>query len=240
MEPAQHRPILVQPARGFTLIEMLVVLAIIVVLTAVAILGQGQFNRSILLTDTAYTVALSIRQAQTFGFSSRVFSSVTNTGYGVHFGAGTSDQYQIFADLYPVSPGSVLGGLCPGHTALAGAPNAKPGDCVYASGVGQDGVLQTFRFDRGFTVGYVCGHVSSNPATSKCIYNDGRTSDFTSIDISFLRPNTQSVVIGTDANNNYTALSDACIHIAAPNGPNTNGNIFVSYVGEVAVVDTCP
>ena len=80
--------------RGFTLVEMLVVLAIIIMITAIVINGQSTYNRSILLTDTVYTVAYSIRQAQSLGLASRGTtvgaSIVSNAGYGVRFAGSSS------------------------------------------------------------------------------------------------------------------------------------------------------
>ena len=49
--------------RGFSLIEMMVVLVIIALITTIALFGQQDFNRSLLLTDTAYTIALTAREA---------------------------------------------------------------------------------------------------------------------------------------------------------------------------------
>ena len=92
-------------ARAFTLVEMIVVLSIISILTVIVVVGQTSFNKSNLLTDTAYTVALSMRETQTLGLSSRTFSSVPNAGFGVHFGDSTA-YYDQFADIYPAAPGT--------------------------------------------------------------------------------------------------------------------------------------
>ena len=216
-------------ARGFTLVEMLVVLAIISVVTVIAVLGQSQFNNSILLSDTTYTVALSIREAQSLGISSRTFSAFNNTGYGVHFTSGQSASYLIFADTNPAAPGSTLGGLCLGHTAPATDPDSKPGDCLYTAS--SDGLVQSFKFSRGFTISNVCGHTDATH--TKCL-----GTDFDTVDISFLRPNTETSVIGTRAGN--TGLTDACIHIKAPIPAPASSNIYVSKAGEIAVLQTCP
>src|ERR1043166_8621201 len=85
---------------GFTLIEMLMVLAIIVIITTIALSGQTLFNSSVVLTNTAYDVALSLRQTETFGIASRVFNGVANAGYGIEFSKATPASYVSYADVY--------------------------------------------------------------------------------------------------------------------------------------------
>ncbi len=89
---------------GFTLIEMLVVVAIIVIVTSLALAKNSQFNNTILLSDTAYDISFSIRQAQVYGLSVREFtgsgiSSTFSVGYGVYFSANTPSQYTLFVDI---------------------------------------------------------------------------------------------------------------------------------------------
>ncbi len=83
--------------RGFSLIELLVVTGIFVVITGVVLANNAQFNSSVLLGNAAYDVALSIRQAQVYGLSTRNYSGEFRVGYGVHFEGTTA--YVIFADL---------------------------------------------------------------------------------------------------------------------------------------------
>lgn len=75
--------------RGFTLVELLVVISIFVVLTGVVLFNQQKFNSTILLTNLAYDTALTIRQAQNYGINVRGFSKDADTiffrPYGVTF-----------------------------------------------------------------------------------------------------------------------------------------------------------
>jgi prepilin-type N-terminal cleavage/methylation domain-containing protein len=76
----------ISPARGFTLVELLVCIAIFVMMTALLIANYSNFNESTFLTNTAYDVALAIRQTQTYGVSVRSASgSDFSQIYGVDF-----------------------------------------------------------------------------------------------------------------------------------------------------------
>ncbi|HVT74868.1 MAG TPA: prepilin-type N-terminal cleavage/methylation domain-containing protein [Candidatus Paceibacterota bacterium] len=84
---------------GFTLVELLVSIAIFTVITTVAVFNHAQFNGSVLLTNLAYEVALSIRQAQYYGISVKQNSSQTfDSGYGVDFNTAAATSYSIFED----------------------------------------------------------------------------------------------------------------------------------------------
>ncbi len=91
------------PSRGFTLTELVVVVAIMTLLTSVFLLQQRQFDSTTLLRSLAYSVALSIREAQTYGLSVRSFTTATDTefpAYGVYFNPTTyPTEYFLFADV---------------------------------------------------------------------------------------------------------------------------------------------
>jgi len=89
-------------ARGFTMVEMIVVVGIVGVITAIVLANNSRFNNDILVTNLAYEIALTIRQAQVFGLSVREFAaggvSEFNVGYGVHFSSGTTGSFIFYAD----------------------------------------------------------------------------------------------------------------------------------------------
>lgn len=212
--------------RGFSLVEMLVVLSIIAIVTTIALLGQTTFNRSLFLTDTAYSVALSIREMQTLGLSSRVFGSVQNAGYGASFSTANLARYVLFADTTrTITPPSNC------DVGTTGAPDAKPGDCIYTAG--SDGLVETYSFGRGFTVSRFCGKSGS---TSYCSTD---ATPLTDLSIVFLRNSTDTMAEGKRGGT-WMPLSSAEIYIQSPDGLGTRG-ICVSQVGQVSVtLTTCP
>jgi len=213
------------PQRGFTLVEMIVVLAIIVIITTIALLGQSSFNRAMVLTDTAYTVAFSVREAQSLGISSRAFGGTQDAGYGIHFANGTPTSYKLFADISPAAPGDTQYPLiCPGHPNVPGTnPEAKPGDCIQTL---QSEVVRTYNLNNGFRIGSFCG--TRTNGTSLC------SGALDALDIIYLRPNTQSVITGVQGGTR-TALTDATIRILSPDGL-AERCIYVSKVGQVSVL----
>lgn len=215
--------------RGFTIVEMLVVLAIIVFVTMVAITGQSSFNRSLILTDTAYTIAFSLREAQTLGLSSRVSNNLYDAGYGVMFSNQTPKSYVLFADTRPVAPGLSLGGDCPGHTQLVGSPDSRPGNCEYD--VPATELVRTYTLNSNYRIAKFCGVSGS---TTHC--SDGTLE---TIHITFMRPSTNAVILGFSADGaSRYELSRATIYLSSPDGA-AERCIQVSSVGQIAVA-SCP
>ncbi|HYD93202.1 MAG TPA: prepilin-type N-terminal cleavage/methylation domain-containing protein [Candidatus Paceibacterota bacterium] len=216
--------------RGFTLVEMLVVLAIITVVTTITLTGQSEFNRSLLLTDTTYTVALSLREMQTLGLSSRITGGgVQNAGYGAHFTTSPGTSYILFADTNKASPSPLA--TCP--TGGSGTPDAKPGNCVYTS---SDELFQTYNFSRGFYVSRICGKTTGSSPQTYCSDDSPALS---SLDIVFVRSNTTDAVI-TGQRSGSVALSSAQIYISSADN-SARRAICVSQLGQVSIAfNTCP
>lgn len=229
MEPSFYRflltPLRVAP-RGFTLVEMLVVLFIIVSITTIAVFGQRSFNQSITLTDTAYTIAFSVREAQSLGLSSRAFSGTQNAGYGVLFSQNTPASFILFADVMPSAIGNIQDSAkCPGHSESSG-PEARPGNCQYD---GSAEMQQTYSLNRGFTISSFCGDDAGG--VERCSgYLDAMT-------VTYVRPNTQSIINGVRGGT-LIPLSNAVITLSSPDGSALRC-IFVSKVGQITV-GACP
>jgi prepilin-type N-terminal cleavage/methylation domain-containing protein len=91
--------------KGFTLIELVISVAIFAGITVLLLAKYGNFNQGILLTNLAYDVALTIRNAQSYGLNvqsapmaGKSFSSEYNIPYGVYF-RKTENEFTFFSDL---------------------------------------------------------------------------------------------------------------------------------------------
>ena len=181
--------------RGFTLVELMVVFAIIVTITGIVFSSQSTFNKTLILANTAYDVALTLRSAETYGLGSRVISGLSNTGYGIHFDTGTN-TFILFED----SSGSSCHTSQSSQFGYSSGPDAQPGDCVYTSG--SDKNVKTYTLGNNITVSNL--YVGNNPAS------------VTSLDVVFARPNPDPSVRANKST--VPVYNSACIAIYSPQG----------------------
>lgn len=110
---------------GFTLVEMVVVLAIFGVITSTVLFNYGKFRTTVSLENLAQDIALSIRKTQSYASSVRgvqlapspLGETVQFPGYGIHFNLpqapggtldGSAKSFVIFADISGIpAPGSL-------------------------------------------------------------------------------------------------------------------------------------
>ncbi len=218
--------------RGFTLIEMIIVIAIIGIITVVVITSQSAFNKSLVLSNAAYDVALALRSAESYGLGSRVSTTlVSNTGYGLSFTAGgAAKTFTLFADSTPATPSAVNCHGIPPTGSLS--PDAKVGNCIYNGGVAGDSVLTTYTLNNGITVSKIC---ANNAGTWTC------TPTLTRLTIVFVRPDPtpfMSIVVG-GAPTYSSAITQACLTLVSPQGGSRS--ISVNVTGQInASAATCP
>ena len=91
--------------RGFTLVELLVVMTILVMISSLILMRHNAFRAHLLLRSLAYEVALAIRQAQVYGLGIKEFQGISDPiaafeiGYGVHFDESIPNSFLLFADI---------------------------------------------------------------------------------------------------------------------------------------------
>ncbi|MES3030886.1 MAG: prepilin-type N-terminal cleavage/methylation domain-containing protein [Patescibacteria group bacterium] len=131
--------------KGFTLVELMISVGIFALMTSFLLAKYGTFNQSVLLTNLAYDIALSIRNAQSFGLNVRSVPGSTenfDAAYGVHFDTTIPGAYVFFSDpekdgvyddineitTYTIKRGSVISGLCVGSSAddCSGSGGTQP------------------------------------------------------------------------------------------------------------------
>jgi prepilin-type N-terminal cleavage/methylation domain-containing protein len=163
--------------RGFSLIELLVVLGIFVIITSVVLARQNRFSSDIILTDLAYQVAVSIRQAQVYGIGVRGSGAAYDIGYGVHFATPVPmTSYTFFPDLNKNQQASA--------SELSAA-----GSSVYQIAKGK--------------ITDVCAY-NTNTLQNTCLSVSGN--GISAFDVVYIRPNPAANITDSNGNNSYSKL----------------------------------
>lgn len=90
-----------QNKRGFSLPELIIVIAIFAIISSIAMFNQGKLSSNVLLTNMAYEVGLAIREAQVYGIGVRSedpSGTAFNGQFGAHFDINNDKQIIVFAD----------------------------------------------------------------------------------------------------------------------------------------------
>ena len=89
--------------KGFTLLELLVVIALMGIIYSVTLTNYNGMNKSIELQNTAYNVALSIRESQIYGINKKLDSESFSDGspypFGMHMDTSNDNKIIIFLML---------------------------------------------------------------------------------------------------------------------------------------------
>lgn len=222
---APHTPVV---SRGFTLVELMVVMAIIAIITSIALSSQSSFNTTLIGANTAYDIALTFRSAETYGLGSRVAGTVVDTGYGLHFERANPSSFVLFADTYP-DPSTTS----PCHPASdPSSPAAQPGNCSYDATEGEK--IQTYNLGNGIQITDFCADVSGSWACA-----NGGSASLSSLDIVFSRPNPDAFIAVNGAYDSSAPVSAACLSVGSPQG----GSHYVSISGNgevTANATSCP
>lgn len=154
--------------KGFSLPELLVSLSIVVMIMSTVLYNYGDFNDKLALSAGAQEIAITVRQAQTYGLTVKEVSATSgsfSSAYGVYFDYVTEPtSYYIFADAdgdrkYDVGSGC-------------------------GSGVAFTECIEKFNLRNGVTISSICDTNAVCPAANS-----------EKLHISFLRPNPDATII---------------------------------------------
>lgn len=87
--------------KAFTLIELLVTISILSVLMLVTVFSYSNFNDRLSLSSAVQELAISIRQAQSYGLNVKergVGSGLFDSAYGIYFDLDDLTRYTVFVD----------------------------------------------------------------------------------------------------------------------------------------------
>lgn len=207
----------------------MVVMTIIVVITGIALTSNSSFNKTLIVSNAAYDVALTLRSAESYGLSSRAASgSVVNAGYGLNFKKTSPSSFTFFADTYPAAS---TASVC--HPVSdASAPSALPGNCAYDATQGEKVI--TYAIGSGVTIADFCAFSGSSWS---CANSNGNS--LTSLDIVFARPNPDAFMSVNGAYSSSLPVTAACIKLTSPQG-GTRAVSIISSGSISASATTCP
>lgn len=135
--------------KAFSLIELMVVLAIVTLITSIVLINHSVFNGGVVLESLAYEIALITRQAQFFSInvlgSNSGGTTTFDTGYGMYFTTNSvnswNKQFILFADLnddgmydvqdeeelievYNITRGNIIKDICINGNSICGREQA--------------------------------------------------------------------------------------------------------------------
>ncbi len=199
-------------SRGFTILELLVSIGIVVAILTVVVSNQSKYTEGAALSNLADEIGLTISQAQAYGIGVREFSPGSNdfsASYGLTFsllGSGSNSAYLSFADrngnkIYDGNWSCPVGGVS---------------EC-----------LEKINISRGNYIESVC--VVRTSGSDQC-------TEASRVDMSFLRPNTETQL--TFFNNGGNVFSPANLKgvrivLKSPSG--LTRSVIVYQTGQVSV-----
>ncbi len=216
---------------------MVVVLAIITIISGVVLSSQTSFNKTLVLANTAYDIALTVRSVETFGISSSGLS-VNGVGYGLHFDTDSPTSFTLFKDIDPIPQNNTCHPLPPSG---AGAPNAKYGDCVYNPDSTKGEWVKDYTVQNGIYISRFCSAKASGSWKCRTVNTSWSGEDededggrLYSIDIVFTRPNPTPFITLNKRTDKTKLRSKACLEISAP-GSSITRSIFILPSGAITV-----
>lgn len=223
---------------GFALIELLVAVAVFGIISAFVLLAYNRVSGQLFLTTLAYEIALSFREAQSYGVSVHEFANQGQTatfdvGYGLHFDRGSLFTYALFADVGGTGGDGRISGL-------------------FGSAYNENGCLNTVeclsvsRLVKGNRIYKFCGVLSSGDGgrdvadsakREECSMDSTPPSNpppnITSLDVTFLRPNPDAIIKTDRTSPSGPSYKAARVYVISPTGEKRV--IEVTTTGQISI-----
>lgn len=152
-------------SRGFTLIELMITVGIFVFMTALIMAKYNNFYSGTIFKNMAYDIAITIRQAQSYGISVKADSNSNSASFNKAYGVNFSSSFPTKFTLYPYSMDS--NGLYAFDSVAEKAYTLKFGASVYrkyagssSSDTSEVSVLDII-FQRPNPEAVICGTINS-------------------------------------------------------------------------------
>jgi len=182
--------------QGFALIELLIATVMFGVISTFVVIAYNRVSGQLFLSTLAYELALSFRQAQSYGVSVHQFqgggTGTFDVGYGLHFDSLHNGTYAMFADADGVLGNKLFDGRFGAGYDASGCLESNA-EC-----------MRVFKLERGNTIYKFCGVLSGDggrdaPDTDKkeeCNTQSLPAANPTIafLDVTFLRPNPDAII----------------------------------------------
>ena len=200
---------------GFALVELLIAVALLGIAASSALALFGAMSDRLSMRNLAHSVALSLRQAQSYGVSVRGTGiAAFDAGYGIHFDKGDHTTFLLFADKNNDAQFNGKFGIEYDSTG-----------CLV-----KDECVEVFRLERLNRIEKFCGVLRTSDSTEECSTD---STPLTYLAVSFRRPDPDAIVYtsrSTGDENRYTA---ARIYLVSPR--KVTGQVEVGNAGQISV-----
>ncbi len=204
-------------SKGFSLIEMLIVVALFTIITGAALMNHSRFGESILATNLAYDIALALREAQSYGIAVRESPLAGNgfdIGYGVHF---ASDAFFVFfadRDGNKRYDGTSVDGVC-----IVDANS----EC-----------LKVYKLERGNTILSFCGTMAALGGGAECRNFLSGDATLSFMDLLFKRPIPDAFVRTNLNGSSEERYRSGAVTIVSPRGREAR-TVEVFQTGQISI-----
>ncbi len=196
--------------RGFSFVEMIVVIGIMALLSTVVIFDRRGFNDSIQLTSLAYDVALTIREAQVSGIAVKSYLEGSTLSFDKGYGINIQEM-NILATSITYTPAA--NAVINNYVSFVDGATSKLNGNTFLTDYQYNHPNRNFDLDEGlqkrFTLGQgfrfqFCAHARTQVSATVYDYcSDGGTSGIEELHVTFKRPEPDAHLVFLSSGGSY-------------------------------------